>query len=96
MTLALAKDNVELAAKNLKIRHSFTHIADTTELLSVVFAGFTSVLAFTSTANQGGISSRIISYVLAGLVELLAFPSQHFHPMPPEKRMNGLQELMLF
>jgi len=51
MTLALAKDNVELAAKNLKIRHSFTHIADTTELLSVVFAGFTSVLAFTLTAN---------------------------------------------
>jgi len=61
--LALAEDNVFRATVNLKRRETFTHIADRTELLSVVFAGITSVLAFTSTANQGEVASRIISYV---------------------------------
>ena len=75
--VALAEDNVYCATVNLKRRENFTHIADTTELLSVIFAGITSVLAFTATANQVAHESRIISYV-AGLCGVIGISLSTF------------------
>jgi hypothetical protein len=59
----LAKDNVKRAKENIKDRDHLIHISDQTEILSIVFAGITSILSFAATGVEDNYNSRLVSWV---------------------------------
>jgi hypothetical protein len=59
----LAKDNVKRAEENIRDRDHLVHLSDRTEILSIVFAGITSILSFAAASVIDENRSRWVSWV---------------------------------